>query len=137
MWRLRSSSFGHDVLDWTFRVRVPRGMIFQPADHLGPTLMWPAGVRGFGASSGRGLLSTGRGTPTCFDAIHSAILARQLRERGSAPFSPDQVGGLERGEDPTRGHELETSKRQAWHRPRLPRVWMNECSTDWQCLQRV
>jgi hypothetical protein len=57
MWRLRSSSFGHDVLDWALRVRVPCGMIFRPTDHLGPTLMWPAGVRGFGASSGRGTSS--------------------------------------------------------------------------------
>jgi hypothetical protein len=34
---------------------LPAGVIFRPSDHLGPTLMLPAGVTGFGASSGRGL----------------------------------------------------------------------------------
>jgi hypothetical protein len=47
------SCFDH-VLDGAFRLCVPCGMIFRPTDHLGPTLMLPAGVRGFGASSGRG-----------------------------------------------------------------------------------
>jgi hypothetical protein len=99
------------TLAWTFRVRVACGRDLPTERSSWPDAD-PAG-RCYGLRCffrPRDFFPSWRGTLACLGAIHSAIRARQLREPVSEPFSPDQVGGPERGEIDAR-HELVQQQR--------------------------